>query len=261
MSSPSGQSVLELPDIRGRLEQAEKPLTAAALSKLFKQKGGKAFKPVLDAEVAAGRIYSWGASLYWHKDPGPIARERLLDAAAAEVLAASPLDKRVSREVPRIPAGVVREARLQLTSEGLLRIGAPIPGSKGKVVVNVRKPGAYLEQVIERLLTGFGMERSRERIRELLDEPDVREIADKIFAAMNRIAFAPGTTVTFYRLRQQPELAGIPKAVFDTAALLLQQERKAMLAVHDHAGRLAAKEQDELVTDGLGNYYVSIYAL
>ena len=82
-----------------------------------------------------------------------------------------------------------------------------------------------------------------------------------MFAAMNELAFAPGTTVTFYRLRQRPELASIPKEIFDKAALLLQQERRALLAVHDHAARLPKEQQDEFVTDGLGTYYVSIYAV
>jgi hypothetical protein len=66
--------------------------------------------------------------------------------------------------------------------------------------------------------------------------------------------------VTFYRLRQQPELAHIPKAIFDEAALLLQHEQKALLSLHDHAAALPAEERERFVTDGLGTYYVSIYA-
>ena len=86
------------------------------------------------------------------------------------------------------------------------------------------------------------------------------DAAEKIFAAMNRVAFAPGTTVTFYRLRQQGELADIPKPVFDRAALLLQKERRALLSIHDHAAALSPEEREGFVTDGLGKYYVSIYA-
>jgi hypothetical protein len=89
---------------------------------------------------------------------------------------------------------------------------------------------------------------------------DVREVAEKMFAAMNRIAFAPGTTVTFYLLRQQPELAHIPKAIFDEAALLLQQARRALLMVHDFAAALPAGQQESFVSDGLGKFYVSICA-
>jgi hypothetical protein len=88
----------------------------------------------------------------------------------------------------------------------------------------------------------------------------VQEVAAKIFDAMNRIAFSPGTTVTFYRLRQQPELAHVPKAIFDEAALLLQHDRKALLSLHDHASALPAEERERFVTDGLGTYYVSIYS-
>ena len=137
--------------------------------------------------------------------------------------------------------------------------------------MNVQYPEPFLEQEIGRLLTEFGIERSTEQIRALFGpaqakppverEPEIPEVAQRMFEAMNRIAFAPGTTVTFFRLRQQPELASVPKSVFDQAALLLQQERKALLAVHDHASRLPEAEQEQFVTDGLGNFYVSIYAL
>src|SRR5207237_5813293 len=139
---------------------------------------------------------------------------------------------------------------------------------------NVSHPELYLKIEIGRLLEDFGVKRSTERILALLalaepqpqvsvqtagTEPDLREIAETMLAAINRIASEPGTTVTFYRLRQQPALASVPKPTFDKAALLLRQERKAELAVHDHAARLPQSEQDELVTDGMGHYYVSIY--
>jgi hypothetical protein len=131
---------------------------------------------------------------------------------------------------------------------------------------------AYLETEIAHLLKSHGRERPTSRIQALLaPEPEpspepahpndtVQEAAAKIFDAMNRIAFSPGTTVTFYRLRQQPELANIPKAIFDEAALLLQNERKALLSLHDHAPALSAEERERFVTDGLGTWYVSIYA-
>jgi hypothetical protein len=77
---------------------------------------------------------------------------------------------------------------------------------------------------------------------------------------MNQLAFSAGATVTFYRLRQHPELADIPKLIFDRAALLLQTERRALLSVHDHAAGLPAEEREGFVTDGLGKFYVSIYA-
>ena len=93
-----------------------------------------------------------------------------------------------------------------------------------------------------------------------VEDQDVRDTAEKMFAAMNRIAFSPGTTVTFYRLRQQPELADIPKQIFDRAALLLASERRVLLSIHDHAAALPAEDRDALVTDGLGKFYVSIYA-
>jgi hypothetical protein len=273
MSSDGGPNMVEPEAIRQALQQAGKPLSSTALSKLLQQKSGKAFKPALDAEVRAGRIYPWGADLYWDRNPRTMARERLLNLAGAEILANASLNKRAASESPKIGPRVIPEVRKELVRENLLREVGPPRGSKSKAKlnVNVRHPAPYLEQEMERLLAEFGVPRSRERIRALLAlepaepepsaEPEVGEVAEKIFAAMNRIAFAPGTTVTFYRLRQQPELASLPKPVFDQAAFLLQHQRRALLAVHDHASRLPSAEQDQLVTDGLGTYYVSIYAL
>jgi hypothetical protein len=248
-------------------------LKSAELSRLLKQKSGKAFKPALDAEVRAGRIYSWGSDLYWGGNPTAMARARLLNLAKSEVLTSDPFSKRAAAESPKISLDVVRNVRKELVREKSLReVDLPRGSkSKAKLNVNAHHPEPYLVQEIARLLADFGVERSKERIGALLGpaqanapaDPasEVPEVAEKMFGAMSRIAFAPGTTVTFYRLRQQPELAHVPKAVFDKAALLLQQERRALLAVHDHGPRLPETQQDELVTDGLGTFYVSIYAI
>jgi hypothetical protein len=184
----------------------------------------------------------------------------------------------VNGESPKISRKIVTEVRKELVRDRLLREAAAPRGSSGKtkVIVNLSNPQPYLESEIRGLLKDFGIERSSEQILALVapaepqpqvsvrttaTDPDIREIAATMFSAMNRIAFAPGTAVTFYKLRQQPELAPVPKPVFDKAALLLQQDRKALLEIHDHAARLPQAEQDELVTDGRGKYYVSIYAL
>src|SRR5215472_12219385 len=96
----------------------------------------------------------------------------------------------------------------------------------------------FLESAVRSLLESYGLKRSTERIRALLvvepefgpggassgDEATVRDASEKIFTAMNRLAFSPGATVTFYRLRQDPELASLPKEIFDAGALLLQRE-------------------------------------
>jgi hypothetical protein len=267
---PAEAAPVSVEDIQRTLKDADRPLNSAALSKRLKQKSGKTFKPVLDREVKAGRIYSWDSKLYWDRNPSVTARERLLKLAASEIWTAKPLVKRAAAESPKLGERFVAKVRHELTREGLLREVAPHRGSKNrsKLIVNVRNPEPYLESAITRLLVDFAIERSKEEIQKFLAAPpidvpksDVSDVAEKMFAAMNRIAHSPGTTVTFYRLRQQPELAQVPKAIFDEAALLLQRERRALLAVHDHAGHLPKAQQDEFVTDGLGTYYVSIYSI
>jgi hypothetical protein len=85
----------------------------------------------------------------------------------------------------------------------------------------------HLTASVSALLSGHDGHETRPQIKSSAADADitVQEVAKKMFDAMNRIAFAPGTTVTFYRLRQQPELADVPKQIFDQAALFLERER------------------------------------
>ena len=196
-----------------------------------------------------------------------------MEIAGGAILTSAEITKRAAKALPKIDTAVLARLRIALLKEGRLREVPAAPRSKSKRVINPE----HLEVLgpdLARFLESFGVTRPPERIRALLaaDVPQppeqapaadqeglIRDAAEKIFSAMNRIAFSPGTTVTFYRLRQQPELADIPKQIFDRAALLLQEERRALLSNHDRAAAFPAEERDRFVTDGLGKFYVSIY--
>jgi hypothetical protein len=197
----------------------------------------------------------------------------LVDLAGRECLRKSVLTKRVAQAAPKISSKTVQVIVRKLIAEKrFLAKENKTPNIPG--IIDINHPEPYLELKIDAVLKSAGTERSSVRIRSLLapemDVPtpppaaavpaDVCEVADQMFAVMNRIAFAPGTTATFYLLRQQPELAHILKAVFDGAALLLQQERWALLMVHDFAAALPADRKEAFVSDGLGKFYVSICA-
>jgi hypothetical protein len=255
------QSILEA------IRAADAPVTATNLGKLPGIGTGARVKLLLQEEVAEGRIFEWGKSTYWHLHPEELARKRLVDLAGRECLSKSVLAKRAAEVVPKISSKTVQlMVKKLIAEERFLAKENKTPNIPG--IIDVSHPELYLELKIDAILKSIGIERSPARIRLLLapeiDVPtppaDVREVADQMFAVMNRLAFAPGTTVTFYLLRQQPELAHIPKAIFDGAALLLQQDRRALLSAHGYAGSIPADERDQLVTDGFGNYYVSIYA-
>jgi hypothetical protein len=266
----------QMPDLEARqsilqaIEAADGPVTAATLCKLPGIGSRARVKPLLTEEVATGRVFDWGKSAYWHLDPEHVARGRLLELAAREFLKPAELKKRVAQASPKIKSTTVQSVIKKLVAEKrFLPKEAKTASISGMIDLNHPEP--YLERKIAAVLKSVGIERSPDRICALLapeTEPhsqsspstDVHEVAEKMFAAMNRIAFGPGTTVTFYLLRQQPELAVIPKQLFDQAALLLQQERRALLSAHGYAGSISAQERDQLVTDGFGNYYVSIYA-
>ncbi len=255
--------------ILAAVREAKEPLKAAQIAKqreISKGLSGPKINDLLDPELKSGHIFNWGTQktpAYWHRDQESEIRERLLSISAAEVLPAAELLRRAAAGTPKLSLPVVRKVQTGLVKEDRLRIV-----ENEKKVVSTQHPELYLETSIAELLKSWGRELPSGRIRALFsDAPQpvetsesVAEVADKLFAAMNRIAFAPGTTVTFYRLRQQPELANIPKAIFDAAALLLQSERKALLSVHDHASALLPEERERFVTDGLGTYYVSIYS-
>jgi len=222
-------------------------------------------KDLLNDEVAAGRIFLWTTAKskgYWVRDEATVARDRLLQLAGSEALPAKELEQRVAKEAPCIAPKIVKQARSQLEAGKRLR-------KEAGVIVDVERPQPYLESEITNLLKRFGIEPGAERIRAFLrnDAPQaiaptldsaVEDIADKMLAATERLAFSPGASVTFYRLRQDLIMAAVPKDIFDRAALLLQQSRRALLNVHDHAASLPREEQERLVTDGRGTYYVSI---
>jgi hypothetical protein len=233
------------------IRAASEPVKPAALAKLAGLTGPKVAVLLTD-EVSSGAVFRWGTS-YWHRDQESEARERLL-ANADGVLTDAKSTAKAGAAKPKIAGPAVKRALKRLVEEKRLHVVK-------KRVLNAAQLDEYLESEIGQLLRSFGREIPKDRIRTLFGKSEsVEAVAEKIFDAMNRIAFSPGASVTFYRLRQQPELAEIPKAVFDRAALHLQSERKALLSVHDHASALPAEERERFVTDGLGTYYVSIYS-
>jgi hypothetical protein len=247
------------------IHSSDAPVAAAALGKLPGVRGGAKAKALLVEDLANGRVFDWG-SAYWHLDPVKIARERLLDLAAREFLSKNQLTENPAVAAPKLKPQIAKSALRQLIAEKRFR-ELLIPGAKTKGVVNVEHPEPYLELAIAQVLQSFQVQRPMDRIRALLapdpapaPSQDVSEVAEVLFAAMSRLAFAPGTNVTFERLRQQPEFAHIPKKTFDESALLLQKDRRALLNSHGYAGAVSAEEREQLVTDGSGNYYVSIYS-
>jgi hypothetical protein len=80
------------------------------------------------------------------------------------------------------------------------------------------------------------------------------DVKGRIIDAFWRVARRHGSPVSVSLLRSE---SGLPKDAFDRACLGLTGEGVAYMAPHDHAGRLSDAERDELVADGLGNYFVS----
>jgi hypothetical protein len=216
--------------LKAILEAAE-PVPAAALVELpglVQRVAEKDLAGLLAEDLASGRVFAWGKKdrRYWGRDVRTEARERLMNLASRENLTKEELMSRAGALTPTIDAKDIRAAFAILIKEQQL--------------VNALKPrgGSTPPASVD----------------------NVRETADRIFAAVNRIAFSPGTTVTFSRLRQEPELAGLAKNLFDRAVLLLEQDRRAVLTVHGHAAALTDSDREALVRDDAGTYYASIYS-
>ncbi len=252
------------------IDSADAPITAAALGKRPGVGTGARVKLLLAEDVASGRVSNWGKAGYWRVDPEAVARQRVLEIVSRECLSLSDLKKSVSRQTPKLTTKTIQFAINKLISENRLS-RKESKASNVSGIIDLTHPEPYLQRKIAAVLKSAGIERSANRIAALLAPEigppvsataslDVQDVAERIFVAMNRVAFAPGTTVTFHILRQQPELAHISKRTFDEAALLLQQERRALLNPHGYAGSISSQEKEHLVTDGFGNYYVSIYA-
>jgi hypothetical protein len=100
------------------------------------------------------------------------------------------------------------------------------------------------------------------QLRDLSPKVDpIDEVSDKIFSSMARLnkeSNSPNATVTFDKLRQQPELKSVPKETFDKAVVKLQNDRKALMMIHGHAKALPEAARNDLV-EHEGNYYVSMY--
>lgn len=267
----------QMPDPEARqtilqaVHAADAPVTAATLGKKPGIGTGTRVKLLLAEDVANGRVFHWGKSAYWILDPETVARQRVLEIVGRDCLSLIDLKKRVCRETPKLATKAVQFAIKELISENRL-LPKETKTSNVSGIIDLKHPEPYLQRKIVAVLKSVGIERSDARIKALLvpevdvqvapagPSSDVQDVAERMFAVMNRVAFAPGATVTFHVLRQQPELAHIPKKIFDEAAMLLQQERRALLNPHGYAGSITIQEREQLVTDGFGNYYVSIYA-
>lgn len=85
-------------------------------------------------------------------------------------------------------------------------------------------------------------------------------VAEQILAAMPKVhpRASEGALVSIRRLRTCPELLGVPKDVFDRAALTLAERQVVALHRHDYPSSLAPEERQQMVQDERGNCYVGI---
>jgi hypothetical protein len=113
-----------------------------------------------------------------------------------------------------------------------------------------------LKKVVEGWLTqaGLSLEKAAEPVVALVS-PATNELNLLLLMRQIEPGAERGALVTARELRR---VANLDKNQFDQTVLGLARQGRLMLHRHDHASGLSASERDELVTDGLGTYYVGM---
>ncbi|MDX1967030.1 MAG: hypothetical protein SFV23_07665 [Planctomycetaceae bacterium] len=199
------------------------------------------------------------------KTKGPLAKSKLQAALKgfnatefAEIFASLQASRSIYPHPPLTKTGAVLYGDSPVAPEKYL---APVGKSLAQVVANLHEVSVSVEdlrravvQMVEGAGVSLGIWSAASRTA-AVHAPDPATV--DLIAIMCRIepGAERGALVGAGDLRRH---AGLPKRAFDEAALSLSREGRLSLHQHDYPASLSPDERDELVTDGLGNYYVGM---
>lgn len=212
----------------------------------------------------AGRLKRWPGKTpaWWH-----LSVEEALQGVLEETLGRRALPKaqwlREAKAKLRGPSAAQWQQAIadQIASGRVMVHTAKIGGKSIEVCVRAEWRAALLEvyrPVIDALREQWRRLGIRdEEVERFLSgrrAPD----AEALLAELKRLEEenAPPNSVT--RLRRRVAGFGWTKEEFDLAALELLRQGRVYMAPHDHPWRLPDEERNALVSDGRGNFYVSI---
>lgn len=243
----------------------EKKLLAAAWPK---QLDPSPLRERLEQLVRQGRLKLWPGKTpaVWRLGPEEALEEILLGVLDGRAMQRADWMREAKARLRGPSAAQWQQAAADLIASGrVVAHAARIDGKKVEACVRAEHRGALLgvyRPVLERLVAEWRRLGIREEdIRRFLAlEPPTPARTEELLAELLRLERESPPPNAVARLRRRAALQNFSKEEFDGAALALLRQRRVYMAQHDHPARLAAAEREELVTDGAGNYYVSISA-
>lgn len=215
-----------------------------------------------------GRLRRWPGrtAAWWHLGQEEATQEALLGALGERAMERARWLREAKARLRGPSAAQWQQAVSDLIASGrVVAHAARIDGKKVEACVRAEHRGALLaiyRPVLERLAAEWRRLGIREEeIRRFLAlEPPAAARTEEMLAELVRLERESPPPNAVARLRRREALRTFSKEEFDRAAMALLREGRVYMAQHDHPARLAAAEREELVTDGAGNYYVSISA-
>ena len=251
--------------ILSALRASKKPVKFVDLAKLAKAKD-EPFRAELAAAVDSRDVFRWPdrrrAQYFWHVSPQTMAKEAILDSAAARALSKAALTKAAAKKSLGLSARQVQQSLPDLIRDGQLK-EVPAFASRSKLFI---RPGgqqayfdaarAFVEDKIRR--AGFDpaafFAQKSSPLANAEDPP--ADPSALIVDAVRSLEPCAGVPVSTLRLRSR--LHGFTKHEFDKAALELREKQQVFLSEHADPGNLSQEDKDLLIDGQDGTYYVAI---
>jgi hypothetical protein len=232
----------------------------------------------LEALVNDGRVHPWqpGATVYYCLfEPDAAAKE-----AMAEALADGPLDQKelLARLRNRLPGYQARHLKELVPKSGQVVEHPRIGKRKVRYGLNPPAPGPYLdkavrevldahkllspcrvslEAILEALEVRLGLKEKKARVPERRGEGESPEAEGLVLEGMARLQ-PFGQKRALVSIRELRRSLNLPRGDFDGAVLALARKNRVALHHHDFPAGLTPSQQEELVRDEGGTYYVGI---
>ncbi|MBN2032071.1 MAG: hypothetical protein JW836_02255 [Deltaproteobacteria bacterium] len=232
----------------------------------------------LEELVNAGRLHIWqpGVTAYYCQfDPEAVALE-----AIAKALAAGPLTQRelIDRLRNRLPGYQAKHLKEHILKSSRVLEHPKCGKEKIRYGLNPPEPGPYLDRAVREVIAAYRiLAPCRISLDALFDalknrlrpEKKTPFFSEKAFESESQVArrlilesmarLQPfGQKRALVSIRELRRSLNLAKADFDRAIFGLARENRVALHHHDFPNSLTSVQQDELVRDEAGTYYVGI---
>lgn len=233
---------------------------------------------VVTSLVMEGTLFAWpakgkGKQRYWGTEPASFISRTIIDRLSEKPLTALELNRLLVKTLFGIPKKEIEKAIQSLILQGSIRHHPKFGKLKAKLGLRPPDPQPYLFKVykeIDLVYKTLGLAGvPREEIQKAFYEGSGlvtpfpgqseaysrRELAEQILSKMVEVEpQAPqGALVSLRNLRRS---LGLAKEVFDRTIIDLAKNKRIMLHQHSFPQGLSTEEQQSLVEDQNGHFYV-----